>query len=388
MNPLSSLPILYSRPKRSRRGAILPLVAITMPVMLILLGFSIDLAYMQNTRMELRAATDAAARAAATRLSQTDDIALARAYAKQVARSNTVAGVSLELSDADITLGRSEPNKNGRWVFRAAGSPPNSVRVIGHRTTKSTNGPVPLFFGSFVGQNNFEPRQTATASFLNVDICLVLDRSSSMKLNADSSESGMNLSDKRFCNSPNAISRWMALDSAVRIFIETLRNSSASEQVALVTYSSDLTTSYGPLCGGSSQPSTLDSPLSTNLSLIEREMDRLKTSTWNGNTFIESGMRTGISALTDPGRSRKFANKLMIVLTDGHENEGSALAAAPDAQNEQIIVNSITFGDFADQPAMSAVARAGGGRHFHAADGDTLKRVFRELAAEIAQITE
>ena len=117
-------------------------------------------------------------------------------------------------------------------------------------------------------------------------------------------------------------------------------------------------------------------------------MNRLSTSVWNGNTYIESGMRTGIAALTDPARSRVFANKVMIVLTDGHENEGSAIAAAPDAQSEDIIINTITFGDFADQLTMSQVAQAGGGRHYHASDGAALEDVFRELAAELAQITE
>lgn len=372
----------------ARNGAILPLVAITMPVMLILLGFSVDLAYMQNTRMELRAATDAAARAAATRLSQTDDILQAKARAKLIARSNFVAGKPLELSDSDIQIGRSQPNGAGRWVFTAGASPPNSVRILGNRSAGSIGGTVPLFFGGFVGQSDFEPVQTATASFLNVDICLVLDRSSSMKLNADSSESGMYISDSRFCSAPNDRSRWMALDSAVRVFIQTLSNSNADEQVALVTYSSDLSTYSPPLCGASNSPSSLDSPLSTDLSLIETEMNRLKTSTWNGNTFIESGMRRGISALTDPARGRRFANKVMIVLTDGHENEGSALSATPDTRNEQIVVNTITFGDFADQATMAEVASAGGGRHYHASDGAALERVFRELAAEVAQITE
>ena len=379
---------VYANAKQPRRGVILPLVVIILPVMIILLGFSVDLAYMQNSRMELRAATDAAARAAATKLSQTDDVAQAREHAKLVARSNQVAGASLLLSDGDIQIGRSEPDASGRWVFNVGGSPPNSVRVLGNRSAGSLGGAVPLFFGAFVGQSNFEPVQTATASFLNVDICLVLDRSSSMKLNVDSSETGLYLSDPRLCASPNATSRWTALDGAVRIFIQTLRASRADEQVALVTYSSELTSRYPWLCGASSSPSSLDTPLDINLSLIESEMNRLKTSTWNGNTFIESGMRKGIAALTDPVRSRQFANKVMIVLTDGRENEGSALSVAPDAQNEEIVVNSITFGDFADQFTMAQVAQAGGGRHYHASDAAALESVFRELAAEISQITE
>jgi len=369
---------------QTRRGAILPLVAIIMPVMLILLGISVDLAYIQNTRMELRAATDAAARAAATRLSQTDDITLARERAKLVASRNFVAGKNLVLEDSDITFGRSEPNAAGRWIFNEAGTPPNSVRVLSQRTSDS-GGAIPLFFGSFTGQAGFETRQTATASFLNVDICLVLDRSSSMKLGVDSEERGMGSSDPRFCESPNSQSRWVALDRAMRIFVQTLQNSNAEEQVALVTYSSD---DLKSLCGASTNPSSLDAPLATDLSRITGEMDRLGDEVWNGNTFIESGMRTGLSALTDPTRSRQFANKIMIVLTDGHENEGSATSAARACLNKQIVVNSITFGDFADQVIMAQVARTGGGRHYHASDGAALERIFRELAAKISRLTE
>lgn len=376
------------RANARRQGAILPLVAIIMPVMLILMGFSVDLAYMQNSRMELRAATDAAARAAATKLSQTDDTLAARNQAKLVAGQNFVAGQNLQLSDSDILIGRSEPNGAGRWQFTAGATPPNSVRVLGNRTAGSLNGPVSLFFGGLVGQANFEPVQTATASFLNVDICLVLDRSTSMKVDENSSEEGLYTSDSRFCNPPRASSRWAALDSAVAVFLQTLESTDADEKVALVTYSSDLT-GYSPaLCGASSQPSSLDAALTTNLGVISSEMNRLNTSVWNGNTFIESGMRRGISALTNPSTSRRFADKVMIVLTDGHENEGSAVSVAPDAQAEQIIINTITFGAYADQTLMSQVAAAGGGRHYHASNGSALVSVFRELAAQVAQITE
>ena len=43
-------------------AAILPLVAFLLPIMLLFLGFAVDLSYMQATRMELRCATDCAAR--------------------------------------------------------------------------------------------------------------------------------------------------------------------------------------------------------------------------------------------------------------------------------------------------------------------------------------
>jgi Flp pilus assembly protein TadG len=41
----------------------LPLIALLLPMMMIFLGFAVDLAYMQTTRMELQSAADSAARA-------------------------------------------------------------------------------------------------------------------------------------------------------------------------------------------------------------------------------------------------------------------------------------------------------------------------------------
>ena len=371
-----------------RRGAMLPLIVILLPVVLILMGFAVDLAYMQNTRMELRAATDAAARAAATSLSQTDSETEAINRAKQIAGMNYVAGKPLQLENSDISVGRSEPNAAGRWVFTPGGFPPNAVHIDGNRTQGSAGGSVPLFFGSLIGRKDFEPLQSATASFLNVDICLVLDRSSSMKLDCDEDSEGMNTSDSRFCRPPRSSSRWNALDGAMRVFTETLRNSNAEEKVALATYSSNLS-GYNPaLCGASTNPSSLDSALTTDISVIDREMDRLLTSVWNGNTYIESGMRTGLAELTNPSRSRTYANKIMIVLTDGYENVGSARLAAQACREATIVVNAITFGDFAGQETMRDVAAIGGGRHFHATTSAGLEQVFRELAAEIARMTE
>ncbi|MCI0643201.1 MAG: pilus assembly protein TadG-related protein, partial [Gemmataceae bacterium] len=62
------------RPAANRRqGAMLVLVAVTLIIFIVALVFSIDIAYMQLTRSQLRAATDAAAKSAAITLSMTQD---------------------------------------------------------------------------------------------------------------------------------------------------------------------------------------------------------------------------------------------------------------------------------------------------------------------------
>jgi hypothetical protein len=180
----------------------------------------------------------------------------------------------------------------------------------------------------------------------------------------------------------------MILDGAVRIFLAELANTDAEEKVALATYSSDLS-GYSPaLCGASSQPSSLDRRLDLDLTAITQALDRLSTTVWNGNTYIESGMRTGLSALTDARYARTGADKVMILLTDGNENIGSAVAAAHDCAAAGIMVHTITFSNSANQATMREVAELCGGEHFHAATAETLRAVFRELAARNTQLTD
>ena len=375
------------RQRPLRRGAMLALIALLLPVLLIFLGFSVDLAYMQMSRMELRAATDVAARAGATELARTDDLDAARAAAIASAVQNVVAGNTLSLRDQDVVIGRAEPNAEGKWIFDAAGWPPNSVRVLGNRQIGSLDGGVPLFFGRLIGTDYFEPVLSSTASFLNVDICLVLDRSTSMTVDDASSQQGMYTSDPRFCAYPTSTSRWQGLDAAVRIFITELESTQADEQVALATYGSDLSMYNPPLCG-SLPESSLDHHLASDLSDIEDAMDDYLYGVWNGNTAIEAGMRRGMEALNDTTYARTYADKIIIVLTDGNENVGSAQLAANDCAAQGIIVHAITFSDYANQSTMQSVANTAGGRHYHAPNSAALADVFRELAAQVARLTQ
>src|SRR3990172_10722331 len=90
---------------KTRRGAIVVLAALMMIVFLASVAFSVDVAYMQLTKMKLRAATDAAARAAGEGLSRAQDTDYARQAAKDIAAANLVAGQPLLLDDSDIIFG-------------------------------------------------------------------------------------------------------------------------------------------------------------------------------------------------------------------------------------------------------------------------------------------
>ncbi|TWT85610.1 von Willebrand factor type A domain protein [Posidoniimonas polymericola] len=364
----------------------LPLIAVLLPVMLVFLGFAVDVAYMQNTRLELHAVTDAAARAAASTLSRTDSKKLARDAAERIADSNRIAGQPLKLAVSQIEFGRSVRSESGKYEFSVNTQPYNAVRVTGDRREGSDTGAVPLLFGKIIGAKKFEPVFTSTASFLNVDICLVLDRSTSMKADVNATTSGMYTTDPLFCQPPKPNTRWRALDGASKVFTDALRDSNASEQVAIVSYNSAF--SPAVYCGTSTDAASLNIDLTTDLDAVDGSVTDLTGSVWNGNTDIESGMRKGLNTLLASASARPNADRIMIVMTDGNENVGSAVAAASDCRTARVQVHTVTFSVEANQTVMKEVASIGGGKHLHAETEAQLKAAFKELAAIASQLTD
>ena len=353
---------------------------LVLPVLLIMLGFSVDLAYMHLVQSEMRLASDNAARVTADNLSRYENEDRASKAGINIAEQFTVAGRPLRLQSSDFDFGRATADENGSFIFDTNGSPLNAVRVNAVRDSKSLDGPVPLFFSRLIGNQDYAPQVTSTASFINVDICLVLDRSTSMKFNVNSNETGMGVNDRRFCRAPSSNSRWAALDKAVKVFNDVLRNNSSEEQISIVTFGSDLDSVQPGLCGR--QPAaTLDMQFSTNIDAADGTMNTLSNSVWNGNTEIAAGMQIALTELASV-RSRQFADRVMIVLTDGFPTAGDALAVANDAAAQRVTVYAITFGPDGDQSYMKQVAAAGHGEHAHAATEQELKDIFKRCAAK------
>lgn len=364
----------------TRKAAILTLFMLVLPVLLIMLGFSVDLAYMHLVQSEMRLASDNAARVTADNLSRYENEDRASKAGINIAEQFTVAGRPLRLQSSDFDFGRATADENGSFIFDTNGSPLNAVRVNAVRDSKSLDGPVPLFFSRLIGNQDYAPQVTSTASFINVDICLVLDRSTSMKFNVNSNETGMGVNDRRFCRAPSSNSRWAALDKAVKVFNDVLRNNSSEEQISIVTFGSDLDSVQPGLCGR--QPAaTLDMQFSTNIDAADGTMNTLSNSVWNGNTEIAAGMQIALTELASV-RSRQFADRVMIVLTDGFPTAGDALAVANDAAAQRVTVYAITFGPDGDQSYMKQVAAAGHGEHAHAATEQELKDIFKRFAAK------
>ena len=176
---------------------------------------SVDVAWMQLVRTELRAATDATARIAAESLARTENHATAQTEAATFAQNLKVGGQSFNLNSSDFEFGRSEEQEDGSWVFTPGATPYTAVRVNPKFDGSQNLNPINMFFGNLLGVADFRPEETATAAHLYQDICLVIDSSGSMCYDT----SGINFSypsGSGWGDPPhNSQSRWAYLEDAI-----------------------------------------------------------------------------------------------------------------------------------------------------------------------------
>ena len=311
-----------------------------MMIFLATAAISVDVAYMQLVRGELRASTDAAARAAVVMLGETGDTGTARLTAQQIARTNAVAGQQLILEPQDIVFGSGRLTNSGAFEFLPGVTPYRAAMVTGRKLDEAPSGAVPLFFGGLLGRPQFETQLQATAAFLDRDAVIVVDRSDSM------------------FGTPI-----LQLKAAVAVFLQTLQNNATEERVGLASYA---------------EIAFFEHALTTDLASVEARMNAMWTD--RARTNIGGGIDMGRAILlADPGSS--MTEKVMIVLTDGHHNTGtSPLLAARRAADAGITIHTITFGWYADRLLMMQVAHIAGGTTHHAPDGAALSDIFRDLA--------
>lgn len=363
---------------KKRRGAIVVLVAFMVVVILVAAAFSIDVAYMQCVRAELRAATDASAQAGVEALSRTQSKSEARIAAKTVAKNNYVAGARLKIRNSDVKFGRSDSNGDGTYSFVQGGKPFNAVKVFGRRTEGSRSGVVSLFLGAILGTPTFHPECSAVASHLDQDVCLVIDRSHSMCWDLSSSEWSYPIGNynSHYCKKPHAtLSRWAANASAVDVFVNALEDTEPTEYVALVTFGSS-----GRICSQWNDESTIESTLSSDYDPIPARLAALGSVKMPGGTNIGAGIDAAVTVLTGDS-ARTYSQKTIIVMTDGRWTSGdNPTIAAQAAADMGIRVHTITFSDQADQTAMINVASMANGKHFHAPDSESLVAIYEEIA--------
>lgn len=420
-------PMLMSRGHRRRsnghrRGGIVVLLAILLPILFVLASFAINIAYVQLSRTELMVATDAAARAGGRAMSFYQSVDDAKTAAQVTAALNNVAGQPLQISFDDanneIEFGDSETSQtSSRYVFSkiqtslvSSGSEiANAVRVTGKFTSGSLNGPLNSLFPAMGLKNSFDLQQQAVATQLDRDIALILDRSGSMSWVTFNWPSGYNPWTSSAMNAavdagvlgiggywyygyyyqyyyytsgnnqttyyqwvwenyynlgPAPQAPWDELVDAVDVFLGVLESTDQNEKVSLATYATT---------------ATLNLNLVSDYDLIRSELDSISP---YGATAIGEGLQTGLPSLLDTSFARPFATKTIVLMTDGMHNTGidPVTVAQEIVAQYNVTIHTVTFGAGADQQLMQQVAQIGGGNHYHAETGDELIDVFEEIA--------
>ncbi len=411
------------RPLSARRGSVMAITAVILPILAILAAFAINAAHMQLTRTELAIATDASARAAGRAFSEIQSVDSAVDAAIATAALNSVNGDPLRVrggdSDNEIEFGitTQEGGTNSRYIFNKlatsevrAGTVASAIRVTGKRLTGSLSGDVPLIIPGLLNANRFETQYNSVAMQVDRDISMILDRSGSMEevdfdwawnenpfsWDAIQWAVGEGIVDRRwsgggwryyyaagqtpttyqqhlyenyFDKGPAPQTPWQDLVRAVDAFFDVLEGTSQEEQVSLASYSTH---------------ATLDTLLEKDHQIVRNKVRQLQT---GGMTAIGKGMQEGIQGLID-ARARPFAAKTMVVMTDGIQNQSpwAEDIASSLVANNLLTIHTVTFGEGANQSTMQEVAAIGGGKHYHAATGADLVRIFEEIANNLPTI--
>lgn len=358
---------------RRRSGAILPLLAIGMLVIVVLSAFAINIAYLELNRTEMYIASDSASRAAGREFMITQDMSRARNQGRLAAELNTIGGKQLTLENNDFVFGQARRDAlTTRYSFTPGGERPNAVEVTAKRTRNSRNGPINVLIPNPFEVNGVDSTQTARSNQTEVDIAIVLDRSGSMAFSADELSSATRPRaappDWDFNGPAPNPSRWRDAVSAVGEFLVELDRTAVSEIVSLSTYNHDV---------------SVDQELTSNYASIQSGLQTYTNHFVEGDTNIGGGIFAGLKTFAST-RNRPYASRVMILLTDGIDTMGSnPVFAAEEAAKQKVMVFTITFSSEADQTTMKLVAEKGLGKHYHATSGASLTGVFQDIAKQL-----
>ena len=384
---MSFIQAFHGSRKSHRRGAVILLVAICLVLLLAMAAFAIDLAYIQLSQTQLRAACDSAAKAGTSALVQGKSDAEAKQAAIDMAAQNYVAGKPLVLTTADIQLGQPQLQSDGTWKFVAGGKPTQSMQITGSLSAANGNGDLRLFCAPVIGTSSVSIANTSEASAFAVEVCLALDRSHSMCFDQTGtiwSYPSPILLDwvTGIKTEPVARSRWESLDTAMVSFCNILSSSNYPPRVAVVTWASDIgknTTEY-QLTGQTSVGVVTDLQLSTDMNAVYSAVHTRSSKIMLGGTNMSSGIDQARGVLTGTN-VKSYAKKVLILMTDGQWNAGrDPLEAAQDAKDENIIIHCICFLQNADQSTMQQIASITGGKFYFATNSDELTAAFKDLA--------
>jgi Flp pilus assembly protein TadG len=386
-----------------RRGAAHILIAAMLFTFIVITALTVDYAYMQLIRTELRTATDAAAKAGAEALARTQNANSAKAAAVLYAGMNKVGGRPFQISTNDVTLGRVTAQNNGSWTFVANSTPYNSVRVNARIGNGGTTSAIPTFFAPALGHAPFATSSQATAGQQEVEVCLCIDRSGSMMFDMTGTEWSYASSNplrysssyypdsfyRNYCSPPHpTASRWSIMRSAVTTFLNEAGQFQYPPRTSLVTWSDTMSlpyhpyTSYTDVSTDFALPSSTGFSWTSNRASIESSLNTRSNLPVGGGTKLSAGLDRAVQILTGTN-AKPLSNKVIILLTDGQWNAGrDPVLAAQDAAAAGITVHCVSMMT-STQATLTQVANLTGGQYYPTSNAAQLQQAFRDLAKSL-----
>lgn len=399
-----------SREQSQRRGAAAVLMASLIPILVLFAAFSVNIAYIQLMRLEQKVAVDAATRAAATKLAQTDSQASAKAEARRVAQLHNVGSAAFDVDASNVVIGNATENAGGGYSFQANQSPMNAVRVLSNVGTANTSDPaaIPLLF-NLTGNSTYSRSESSVASFLVNEVILCLDRSGSMKFDMSGNDwhyptnnpkvpsshrsyvvtsTGSTGFDENYYAAPHPTdSRWAVLNSAIGSFFDTAALAAVPPRVGLITWSSDSNNA------GTTTTDYALPPYNINFNGNRGGISGQLTSRGNqtnsngvfGSTWISDGLQAAITEY-ETGRSRRYSNKIIILLSDGVYQGADPYTKALVCRDRNIRIYSIALISGSAFTKLQEVATVTGGNAYMATNASQLATAFESIAKSLDTI--
>lgn len=338
-----------------RRGVVLVLIAICLPLLLIGAAFAVDMTYLRVARNELRLAADAAARSAGSVYSKTRDARKSVAAAKTAGELNFVGGKPLLLEDADIEFGASEYDESKQtWNFTPNGEPRNSVRVTARKSADAPSGKIHLFFSQALFELNIALTSEAISVTVEPEVMYAVDRSGTMAYPGDAVSNELIPPPQRpgwaWCQPAPGFSRWVLAAMGVNRSLDRLGRNQRT-WVGLATFADDATT---------------DAPLGKQYQAVRDALANRTSSYCGGPKKIDQGVRQALQELSFNSPSSGLAEQHVVLITDGKLAAHELTDAAGAAVAAGVILDIVSYGFEADVSGLDAAAHITGGRHVHA----------------------
>ena len=389
-----------TRNRFQRPGAVLVIVLLMVVAMLTLSGFCIGVSQIQLASTEAQIVADVGSLSASTMFGEEQNhrgsYNTPLEVAKFVPLQNTVMGSRATIADQNVTLGNARMGLNGKMRFTPNATPLNAVKVVVELGDNASMSAQNLLFPFRMSATSFGLKRESISAKLEHDICVVLDRSGSMR--SSSTPGG------RYPYHPNrrrvvppmpwpwsfyrsvywqyfahpTDSRWGAVVAAMDPLVASLRETPMSEQCSIVTFGTRMNNRWGINYNASDTNVAPTQDYSSFRSTLEALGE---SRPMEGGTHISAGMDRARDILTGPN-SRGHAYKTMVVLTDGNENSGSnAVRSARFAAQQGITVHTVTFASSSGFRTMQRTADAGGGTAYWAPDEKRLREIFAEIGS-------